>query len=408
MKAALVLVALAACGFDGLPPLIDAPEFDAAENDAAEIDAGDGPSSDASDAPDAWIPDGLPPDAPPIDASDASPIDAPLIDAPLIDAPLIDAPSCLGQIRCTADTAEQCNASGQWVALPACTNYCAVGGCISPPSCSSIGNCAGGSCCQGRYVPGGTYFRSYDGVSNLDMTHPATISPFVLERFEVSVNRFRRFVATYPGSLPAAGAGRNLHVAADPGWDVAWTAAMPATKSALEAAVTTCAGATYTVTTSASDDLPVNCVTWYLAQAFCIWDGGRLPSEAEWNLAAAGAAEQRVYPWSSPPTSTAIDATRATYASAGPAPVGARPAGAGRWGHLDLAGNVSEWLADWYRTPYATTGCDDCQDLTVAIARAVRGGYYGSSSGAVTASQRSSTAPTTASSATGFRCLHDR
>ena len=388
MRAALALAwaTVTACDFGGLPPLVDAAEPDAAEPDAVEPDAADASSSppDAVDAP------AQPPDA--VDALALPP----------------DAPSCLGQVRCSGDTAEQCNASGQWVALPACTNYCAVGGCISPPSCSSIGNCAGGSCCQGRYLPGGTYFRSYDGVGNLDMTHPATISPFVLERFEVSVSRFRRFVATYPGSLPTAGAGRNPHVVADPGWDSAWTMAMPATKSALEAAVTSCAGATYTISTGANDELPVNCVTWHLAQAFCIWDGGRLPSEAEWNLAAAGAEEQRVYPWSSPPTSVAIDVTRATYASAGPAPVGSRPAGAGRWGQLDLAGNLSEWLADWYRTPYATSSCNDCQDLTAATARVVRGGYYGSSGGAVTASQRSSTAPGSANSATGFRCLHDR
>ena len=78
MKAALVLVALAACGFDGLPPLIDAAV------DAPELDAVDGSSSDAPDAPDAWIPDGLPPDAPPVDAADAMPIDA--ADAMPIDA----------------------------------------------------------------------------------------------------------------------------------------------------------------------------------------------------------------------------------------------------------------------------------------------------------------------------------
>ena len=86
MKAALALalVALAACGFDPPPPLID----------AAEPDAMDGPALDAPDEPDAWIPDGLPPDAPLIDAPliDAPLIDAPLIDAPPIDAPLIDAP----------------------------------------------------------------------------------------------------------------------------------------------------------------------------------------------------------------------------------------------------------------------------------------------------------------------------
>jgi hypothetical protein len=57
----------------------------------------------------------------------------------------------------------------------------------------------------------------------------------------------------------------------------------------------------------------INYVTWYDAYAFCIWDGGFLPSEAEWNYAAAGGAEQRVFPWSNPPKSTTIDCSFANY-----------------------------------------------------------------------------------------------
>src|SRR5690606_27599700 len=101
----------------------------------------------------------------------------------------------------------------------------------------------------------------------------------------------------------------------------------------------------------------MNCVTWYEAFAYCAWIGGRLPTFAELNFAHVGGSEQRVYPWSSPPTAENLDLTRANHAElmcpsqtidATPcvARVGSSPDGAGAFGQEDLAGNLAEFTMD--------------------------------------------------------------
>ena len=105
-------------------------------------------------------------------------------------------------------------------------------------------------------------------------------------------------------------------------------------------------------------EYPVVWVTWQQAVEYASWAGARLPTEAEWEYAARGP-ESRMFPWGN-----AFDGTRLNYCAAecaaGPrnmdvddgfvetAPVGSYPSGRGWSGALDLAGNVREWVADWY------------------------------------------------------------
>jgi sulfatase modifying factor 1 len=162
---------------------------------------------------------------------------------------------------------------------------------------------------------------------------------------------------------------------------------------------------------------PINCVAWAQAYAFCIWDGGFLPSEAEWNYAAAGGGDQRVYPWSAPVDAGpdgGISCNQAVYVSATTQcfvtaqPVGSKSSGDGKWAHADLAGNVLEWTLDAYESPYFTP-CHDCASLPLSgdagtVLRVQRGGSFVSTAAEVTASSRGFSPEGLASFAGGFRC----
>ncbi len=259
----------------------------------------------------------------------------------------------------------------------------------TPPSCRGLAATCGPSgnddCCTSLMVPGGTFYRSYDGVASTDMSYPATVADFYLDKYEITVGRFRAFVKAGMGteaSPPASGAGANPAIAGS-GWDSTWNTNLAADTAALTAAISCDATyQTWTETAQGNESQPMNCLDWYTAFAFCAWDGGRLPTEAEWNYAASGGNEQRYYPWSSPPTSTTINDSYAVYQCDGsciPLNVGSKsPKGDGKWGQTDLAGNVWEWTLDWYDTYQMP--CDNCADITdtSGSSRVVRGGFFDS------------------------------
>lgn len=285
-----------------------------------------------------------------------------------------------GTRRCNGTMPELC-VSHVWVPQTPCTAYqlCVRGSCVAPPSCDALqSNCgptASDSCCASSVVPGGTYFRANDG------NYPATVSDFYLDKYEVTVGRFRKFVAGYPANLPAAGDGANPKIAGS-GWDTSWVPNLPLTSALLESDLK-CSGTydTWTDTPGTNENKPINCVEWHIAFAFCAWDGGRLPTEAEWNYAACGGSEQRRYPWGN--VDPGADTTLAVYgcyltggtcSGASIATVGSAPSGAGKWGQLDLAGNMREWMLDNYGT--FVNPCLDCADLSTAFYQVVRSSEF--------------------------------
>jgi formylglycine-generating enzyme required for sulfatase activity len=174
------------------------------------------------------------------------------------------------------------------------------------------------------------------------------------------------------------------------GWDPAWNGSLAKTSDDLRLQLKcNSSQLTWTDFSGLNEDRPVNCVNWYEAMAFCVWDGGFLPTEAEWNYAAVGGDEQRAYPWSSPPGSTEIDASRASYydgancvgdgmpgcAVTDLIEVGTKPYGDGRWGQSDLLGNVAEWLLD--SAGDLILPCTDCAITAATIPfRGFRGGAF--------------------------------
>jgi formylglycine-generating enzyme required for sulfatase activity len=313
---------------------------------------------------------------------------------------------------------------------------------VGPPPCpSTCGPSADESCCMSLPVDGGTFYRSYDGVTceMLGQTcytaelYPATVSDFRLDRFEVTVGRYRPFVdAVENGWHPAPGAGKHAHLnggqgvvdrsvdagaAYETGWDPSWNALLDQTEAFQDAGV--CASQAeydYTASPGPHDNLPVSCVSWWAAYAFCIWDGGFLPTEAEWNYASSGGSQQRIYPWGA----QAIDCTHANFdwclvGDAGivwendyESVVGSySPRGDGLFGQSDLEGNVSEWTLDWWSS--YVTPCVDCAylhvDSSYGTQRVTRGASFDQSEPYIlpVVSERGARPPDSPLS-TGIRC----
>ena len=333
------------------------------------------PRSDAATAH-VTIP-GDPPEVLDVDAGApvAGPADAP-VDAPVADVFAADA----GCVACPPPVQASCDPP--------------------VPGCGLV-RIAGGSFTMGDTT---------DGAEAAPLQPGIRVGSFVLDAYEVTVARFNAWWAVRDRELARV---RSMPVAYPGGHVVAWedTAQDPLPQDPRF---------NWSMTSTPRDPQPVNGVDWWTALEFCVWDGGRLPTEAEWEFAArgrttGGLAAGRTYPWgdATPRGSDTHPCDRAqAYHCAGDADGSCRAVGsfAPSDGLYDMAGNVWEWTADW-ASPFSASDCwngtasEDplCNDRGSG-SHVVRGGGWDCGTVAMHSGTRVAVATATRFFDVGFRC----
>lgn len=214
-------------------------------------------------------------------------------------------------------------------------------------------------------IPGGSFiFGSDKGEPDEAPAQEMELPAFEIDMFEVTNADFRAFVE-------ATGYVTDAEARGDRGWQAY---------------------------AEGKDRHPVVKVSWNDAVAFCQWAGKRLPTEAEWEKAARGT-DGRIYPWDNQWDPTKVNGK--DYGLRGTAVVGSFGAGASPYGAHDMAGNVWEWTADWYK---AYPGSPYQDPYYGERFRVLRGGGWFETQENLRTANRSANIPEAANDDIGFRC----
>lgn len=255
------------------------------------------------------------------------------------------------------------------------------------------------------YIQGGSFLMGNNGNEPYSYDdelpqHSVSLCGYWIGKYEVTRGEYQKFMD--------AGGYTNSAYWSTEGWS--WRVSSNRTQPIFWAPQQNWGTGTFTQT----DKHPVVGVTYYEAEAFCNWAGGRLPTEAEWEKAARWAASHsRVYPWGDlwhdDKCNNWNDSVPAGggYRKCQTSPVGSYTSGVSPYGLQDMAGNVAEWVKDWYSdTYYSATppgGWVNPQGPASGSGRVCRGGSWTDYDDYCRAAIRNSTSPSSSRYNLGFR-----